>query len=124
MKFSEILKNTRISQGLTLRACAAILGVDPSNWSKMERGVTPAPKDVAIVEKWAEAFHLTGSERGQFLDLAALSRNEIPQDMASDARVIEALPVFFRAIRGQELEGDRLAEFMEDLRKLHSPDKN
>ncbi len=90
----------------------------------MERGVTPAPKDMGIVEKWAEAFHLTGNERSQFLDLAALSRNEIPQDMASDARVIEALPVFFRAIRGQELEGDRLTEFMEDLRKLQSPDKD
>ena len=31
------------------------------------------------------------------------------------------LPAFFRVVRGKELEGDKLKEFIQDLRKVHSP---
>ena len=34
--------------------------------------------------------------------------------MASDERVLAALPAFFCAVRGSELEGDKLKEFIED----------
>ena len=37
--YGKKLKSERIEQGLTLRAAARHLGVDPSNLSKMERGV-------------------------------------------------------------------------------------
>jgi len=33
------------------------------------------------------------------------------------------LPAFFRAVRGQELSGARLKEFLQDLKAVHSPDK-
>jgi predicted transcriptional regulator len=35
----EILKDWRMSQGLTLRKCANKYQIDPSNLSKMERGI-------------------------------------------------------------------------------------
>ena len=123
MKFGELIKSLRIAKELTLRQCCSDLGVDPSNWSKMERGVTPPPKDVEILEGWADFFQLQGDKKQEFLDLAAISRSEIPADVASDERVIAALPAFFRAVRGHELQGDRLNEFIEDLRAVHSPDK-
>src|SRR5260221_12937275 len=103
MKFNEMLKHFRIEAGLTLRTCSAHLDVDPSNWSKLERGVSPAPKDQSTLEKWADFLDIFGDDRRQFLDMAALSRNEIPFDVASDERAIAALPVFFLAIRVQEL---------------------
>jgi transcriptional regulator with XRE-family HTH domain len=123
MNFSQLLKQSRIEGGLTLRACAASLGIDPSNWSKMERSISPAPKDADTVGRWADFLGLAAERRQELIDLAAISRKEIPLDVASDARVIAALPVFFRAIRGQELEGERLQAFMEDLRAVHSPEK-
>lgn len=122
MNFGDTLKELRIRKRLTLRDCAAVLQVDPSNWSKLERSITPAPKDIAILESWAEFFGITGEEKSDFFDLAALSRNQIPEDIADDARVMQALPAFFRAVRGKELEGDKLDQFIEDLRKLHSAD--
>lgn len=123
MKFNEMLKHFRIEKGLTLRACSAALGVDPSNWSKLERGVTPSPKDQSTLEIWAEFLQIYGNDRQNFLDAAAISRKEIPLDLATDERVIAALPVFFRAIRGEELKGERMTQFIEDLRELHSPIK-
>ena len=123
MTFGQLIKDMRIRKELTLRRCSADLGIDPSNWSKMERGVTPPPKDTGIIQQWAKFFGLSGSEGQNFTDLAAIARKEIPMDMASDATVIAALPVFFRAVRGQELEGEKLKQFIEDLRAVHSPDK-
>lgn len=121
MNFGDKLKELRIEKRLTLRDCAAILAVDASNWSKLERSVTPAPKDIGVLESWAEFFQLTGQAKTDFFDLAAMSRNQLPDDIASDARVMQALPAFFRAVRDKELEGDKLKEFIEDLRKIHSP---
>jgi transcriptional regulator with XRE-family HTH domain len=123
MKFGELIKEMRIAKELTLRQCCAELDVDPSNWSKMERGVTPPPKDGKLLERWAKYFGLASEKQQAFFDLASLARKEIPPDMANDATVIAALPVFFRAVRGNELEGERFKQFMEDLREVHSPDK-
>ena len=123
MNFGELIKELRIAKQLTLRQCCADLGVDPSNWSKMERNVTPPPRDIGILEVWAKFFGVSGEKKQELLDLASIARSEIPPDMASDEKVIAALPAFFRAVRGQELEGDRLKQFIEDLRAVHSPDK-
>ena len=123
MNFGALLKDLRIGKELTLRQCSADLEVDPSNWSKIERNITPPPKDSAVLERWAAFFGLTGDKKLEFFDLAALARREIPADVANDEAVIGALPAFFRAVRGQELTGARLKEFMEDLKAIHSPDK-
>src|SRR5947207_2482588 len=121
--FGTMLKSIRIARNLTLRQCAGELQADPSNWSKLERGITPAPKDTALLTKWADYLGITQREdQLQFLDLAALSRKEIPRDIANDKTVIAALPAFFRAVRGKELEGELLKDFIEDLRSVHSPD--
>jgi transcriptional regulator with XRE-family HTH domain len=122
MSFGGILKDLRVARGLTLRQCSERIGVDPSNWSKLERGINPAPKDVAILEEWARFFALQGEQKQAFFDAAALSRREIPADLASDERVMAALPAFFRAARGAELNEAQLRQFVEDVRALHSPD--
>jgi transcriptional regulator with XRE-family HTH domain len=120
MNFGSLLKDIRIAKGLTLRQCCEQLGVDPSNWSKLERGLTPAPKDPAILENWASALGLSGAQRQEFIDTAALSRHELPADIASDNRVLAALPAFFRAARGSELNDAALKQFVEDVRALQS----
>jgi len=122
MNFGEQLKDLRIRKDLTLRQCSEQLGVDPSNWSKFERGVNPGPKDITILESWAEFFGLRGAAKQEFFDAAALSRRELPADLASDEKVLAALPAFFRAVRGAELDESQLRQFVEDVRGLHSPE--
>jgi transcriptional regulator with XRE-family HTH domain len=123
MTFGQLVKNLRIERKMTLRHFCSELGIDPSNWSKIERGVSFAPKDQAVVRKWADFFELAGDSKQEFLDLADLSRSEIPQDVASDERVLAAMPAFFRAMRGNDLEGEKLKDFFESVRAIHSPDK-
>jgi transcriptional regulator with XRE-family HTH domain len=65
MTFGALLKELRIVKELTLRQCSADLDVDPSNWSKIERNITPAPKDLAVLERWAAFFALSGDKKSR-----------------------------------------------------------
>lgn len=123
MKFGELVKNLRITKRLTLRQFCTEVRMDPSNWSKIERGINPPPGDEDSLTALAEFFKLRGDDRQQFFDLAAVARRELPADIAADEALLEKLPAFFRAIRGRELEGDRLKQFVEEVRKLQTPDR-
>jgi transcriptional regulator with XRE-family HTH domain len=45
--FGEYLKGKRLEKDLTLRDFCRSAGEDPSNWSKVERGILPPPTDEA-----------------------------------------------------------------------------
>lgn len=120
--FTETVKSLRLKKRLTLRDFCQQVGVDPSNWSKIERGVNPPPGDVGLLERLADFFGLSGATKLSFLDEAALQRREIPPDVADNTLLQKALPAFFRAARGHELTEDELKTLAEDIRKLHARD--
>lgn len=120
--FNETVKSLRIQKRLTLRDFCEQVGLDPSNWSKVERGVNPPPGDVRVLERLAEFFGLSGTEKLSFMDAAALQRKEIPPDVADSALLQKALPAFFRAARGHGLSEAELQALAEDIRKLHTAD--
>ncbi|GEP46386.1 helix-turn-helix domain-containing protein [Brevifollis gellanilyticus] len=120
--FSTYVKDLRISQRVTLREFCSKLGLDPSNWSKVERGINPPPGDLNILERLAAFFSLEGTTRQEFLDKALLARNELPPDLAGNSKFLRVAPAFFRNARGDNLSPEELTEFIEELKKLHTPD--
>jgi transcriptional regulator with XRE-family HTH domain len=120
--FSKTVKSLRLRKRLTLRDFCQRVGLDASNWSKVERGVNPPPGDIKVLERLADFFELTGREKLSFLDEAALQRREIPADVADNALLQRSLPAFFRAARGHELTAAELANLVQDIKKLHAPD--
>tara|TARA_R110002050_G_scaffold201255_1_gene336450 strand:+ start:212 stop:583 length:372 start_codon:yes stop_codon:yes gene_type:complete len=122
--FTEKIKALRIQKRLTLREFCEQVGLDPSNWSKIERGINPPPSDVRVLERLAAFFGLEGDEKLALMDAAALERNELPPDVADHALLRNALPAFFRAARGHELTDAELEELASDIRKLNSRDKS
>lgn len=121
--FHDTIKALRIEKRLTLREFCLRVGLDPSNWSKVERGINPPPGDIELLEKLADFFALEHSEKLSLIDAAALERREIPPDLADNEILMRALPAFFRAARGHELSEHQLEEFLQDVKKLHSPDR-
>jgi len=126
MSFGETIKKLRVARKQTLRQFCFEFGHDPSNWSKIERGVNPPPKDEVALIRWASDLGLKAgsTEWSEFMDQASISRGQIPKDLMSDEKLVEKLPVFFRTVRGAELTDEKLDDLIETIRKAHSPDED
>ena len=125
MSFGDLVKELRIAQKKTLRQFCLDHGHDPSNWSKIERGINTPPRDEKTLERWAEQLGLKpgAAEWQHFMDQADVSRGEIPKHVFSDEELLKKLPVFFRSIRGAELTEKQLDELIKMVKELHTPDE-
>jgi len=79
--------------------------IDPSNWSKIERGLLPPPDDENFLNRIAAVLALGGEQRVELADMDSIARGQIPADLKDD-EILAKMPAFFRAIRGQEDTGE------------------
>jgi transcriptional regulator with XRE-family HTH domain len=118
MSFGEYVKELRLKQNLTLRDFCKKFEHDPSNWSKIERGKFPPPNDENTLEEWASQLGLVKGEAAwfKFFDFAALEKGKIPHDIMNNEELVQALPLFFRTLRGQKPSTKELKDLDEILR--------
>ncbi len=117
--YGDYLKSLRISKRLSLRDVCSKAEYDPSNWSKVERGILPPPADEATLNKWAGALGLQPKEEGyiDFMDKAALAKGMIPKDIAEEEEIMAHIPAFFRTLRGQKPSKEEIDKIIDLLRK-------
>lgn len=119
-KFGEHAKDRRIAAGMTLRSFCREIEMDPSNWSKIERGVLAPPDDSDLLGRITGLLGLNSTEQQEFADLAAIARGQLPPDL-KDEEILAKMPAFFRAIRGQECTAEDFEKLMNGVKKLHQP---
>ena len=126
MSFGTLTKQLRIAQKKTLRQFCNENGIDPSNWSKIERSVNPPPKDESTLSKWAGLLGIKRKTEAweDFMCQADVSRGNIPREIMSDKKLLEKLPVFFRTVRGAELTEEKLDNFIDKLRDTYTQDSD
>ncbi len=56
--FGEFIKNLRIERRMTLREFCWAAKFDPSNWSRIERGLAPPPKSKVVLQGIAEMLNV------------------------------------------------------------------
>jgi transcriptional regulator with XRE-family HTH domain len=97
--FGAFVKETRERQGLSLREFCRLANLDPGNWSKVERGIFPPPKDRQCVSDIAGVLLLEqGSDDwNRLFELAAVGH--IPAGLLAEPSVVERFSVFFRLNR-------------------------
>ena len=114
MKFHELFKIKRMEIG-TVREFARESGLDLAYVSRLENGVVLPPKDGEKLARLAVALGIAeGSDEWQeFMDLAAVARNELPEDLRDDERVAKVLPAFYRALRDKELDEEEFRRLVD-----------
>ena len=119
MTFGEFVRMRRLDVALSLREFCIKAETDPSNWSKIERGILPAPANREFLESIARLLKLKKGDKDwyTFFDLASISQQKIPDDVYEDADVISALPVFFRTLRGDKPTEEELDNLINLLRR-------
>ena len=117
--FGDLLRRLRTERKVTLRAFCLENGFDPGNFSRLERGLYPAPKSQHLLEKYAKAFGLEPGTDGwlEFFDAAAVSKGQLPPDLLTDAELVEKLPVLFRTLRGKPVPSEELDELVDVIRR-------
>jgi transcriptional regulator with XRE-family HTH domain len=121
-KLGEYIKELRIKNQITLREFCKRSGLDPSNWSKVERGINAPPKSKEVLEIIAKALDLTvnSSEYNQLFDYAMI--DFIPTELAEDSNVLEKLPLFFRTARGEKPTEEELKELIKLIQQSDERD--
>lgn len=99
-KFGEYVKFLREEKRISLRKFCLEMEYDPSNWSKIERGMLPPPKSRQFLTRIGEVLGLNeeSEEFYYLLDSAAVAH--VPAELIENEEFLEILPVLFRASRG------------------------
>ncbi len=118
MKFNVFFKKKRMEIG-TVRQFAKKSGLDLAYVSRLENGVILPPKDEKKLKRIALALGIkrNSGEWQEFMDLAAIAKNELPKDLHDDEKIANFLPAFYRTLRKKELDETELKELLELIKK-------
>ncbi len=118
--FGEFIKEKRINKGISLREFCKRLEIDASNWSKVERGLLAPPQDQERLKEIARALGIKfGSALWREMkDKANIDAGIIPEDILSDEKVLNSLPMFFRTIRSEKPTPEDLDELIDMIKSV------
>jgi transcriptional regulator with XRE-family HTH domain len=117
--FGEFIKEKRIAKSVSLREFCKRIEMDASNWSKVERGLLAPPQDEEKLKKIARVLDIKigSSLWKEMKDKANIDAGIIPEDILSDERVLNSLPIFFRTIRSEKPTPEDLDKLINMIRK-------
>jgi transcriptional regulator with XRE-family HTH domain len=119
MMFGEFIKERRITKSISLREFCKRIEMDASNWSKVERGLLPPPQDEEKLRKIARLLDIKigSSLWKEMKDKANIDAGIIPEDILSDEKVLNSLPIFFRTIRSEKPTPEDLDKLINMIKK-------
>ena len=117
--FGEFIKERRIAKSIGLREFCKRLEIDASNWSKIERGLHAPPQDDGRLRKIARVLEIKigSSLWKEMKDKANIDAGIIPEDILSDEKVLNSLPMFFRTIRSEKPTPEDLDKLIAMIKK-------
>ncbi|MCL5795341.1 MAG: helix-turn-helix transcriptional regulator, partial [Patescibacteria group bacterium] len=106
MNFPKFIYEKRVKLGYTLRKFCEAKGYDPAYISRLENGLIMPPDEADKLKALAIALELKKqtSEWVNFFDLAAISKNKLPEDITKDnPNLVSFLPAFYRTLRNKKM---------------------
>ncbi len=116
--FGNLLKSKREAKRIGLREVCRKAGFDPSNWSKIERGIMAPPTDEDTLSRWAIALGIEedSDEFHDFVELAQSAQGIIPQALPEKEMLVR-MPAFFRTIRNEKPSKKDLDDLINLIKK-------
>lgn len=117
--FKDFIMEERLKKDLSIRNFCKLTGEDPSNWSKIERGVMNPPTDEKRLLKIAEVleFDKDSEQYKKLYDLATNAVGIIPDYIQTDKEIMNFLPAFFRTIDNIKPTREDLEDLINSLRE-------
>ncbi len=115
--FGEELKALRFSSGLSLREFCKQSGEDPSNWSKIERGLMAPPTDHERLLIIAKCLKIAQDKTDEFIAKAEIAAGNIPEFVMTNEILLNQLPAFLRTIDNVKPSEDDFRKVIDLLQK-------
>jgi len=117
-KFGGMLKKIRIANKMSLREVCKKADYDPSNWSKIERGIISPPSDEKVLSRWAALFNLKKNTEDfdNFVNKAYIAQGIIPEDILARKDAGKLLPAMFRTLRNEKPTKKEIDQLIELIR--------
>lgn len=116
-KFGAMLNKLRTENNLSIRDVCKLVSYDPSNWSKVERGLIPAPTEEKILKSWAKALRVKKEDIQDFMDNAIIAQSLIPSDILEKNEMLQLMPAFFRTVRNKKPSKKELDDLVDLIKK-------
>lgn len=121
--FGQFVKRRRLEKEIGLREFAELVGVEASNYSKIERGLKRAPtKDRLLPYLRALEIAPQSKEHQNLEILAEVANGEIPGKVLSDKDLVAKLPILFNGMANGSFTDEQLDELLETIRHAHQPE--
>jgi len=116
--FGEYIKEKRLGKKLSLRQFCRLLDEDPSNWSKIERGLISPPQDDLKLNKIASIlnFDVNSIEFKNIFDYARIDAGKIPDFIMSEKDILQTLPAFFRTVGSVKPKPEEIQNLIEIIK--------
>ena len=117
--FGDFVKSRRANKRISLRAFSERIGMDPSNYSRMERGVDPPPSHLHKLHAIARSLDIAiqSEEYREMERLADIGRGDIPRAILSNEQLAGKLPAFFRTLDREAMDEEAMDRLIETVRK-------
>lgn len=115
--FGEFIKTERLRQNLSLREFCRLSGEDPSNWSKVERGMLVPPQEKDRVEHILAVLGITDANEAERLhEMAVVDAGSIPAYIMAEKDIVDNLPAFLRTLENVKPTKEEFMTLIEMLR--------
>ncbi len=116
-KFGFLLNKVRTENNLSIREVCKMVNYDPSNWSKIERGLISPPSDEGTLKSWAKEMKIQKENIHDFIDSAQIAQGIIPDDILDRAEMLELMPAFFRTVRNKKPSKEEIDRLVNLIKK-------
>ena len=113
--FHDYVRAKRLERKLTLREFCRKAALDPSNWSRIERGVADPPKSIEMLSRLASVLEFSHEEFATLKDMAIIV--SIPPELRPGEDVLEKLPILFTTALEEKPTEEELGRLYEILEK-------
>jgi transcriptional regulator with XRE-family HTH domain len=115
--FGDFIRDKRLARDLTLREFCRQTGEDPSNWSKVERGLLAPPQSTDKLNQIARDLGIrkNGQDYKRLVDEAAVTGGRIPKDLMSNKALVGLLPAFLRTVGNTKPTKEDIMKLMKKL---------
>ena len=115
-KFGDFLRIKRKRKNLSVRTFADLIGKSGSYVSQLECGIRIAPKG-ELLHKMAKALSLSDEEREEFLDLAAITRDSVSEDLADYINSHTTVKKAIRLSKKCEIPEEEWSDFAKSIKE-------